>query len=794
MKKTLYLLIFILISVQAFAQNETESDEMPSPAEMEQMMKEAQKVLEEMSPEDKKMMEQMGVSMPGNLNVTNQQLSEAWENDGKIVPVRNTNLIAQLPQKIFSKQELADYVKKMNASVATTIKPESKQMADVIIDQAKGDKYYGALMASAANGMWTMGYQEAAVYLMGKATEVLPNADNYNNYAAYLTMTGAAHIAIPILEKLNSIHKGNSTILNNLGHAWLQLGEGDKAENYLDSTIMIYPSHPQANYTKCLILEEKGKIPEATEALKKSMQHSVTKTKLSKQKQLEKKKYKPRGFYLRPAYYSATFDLAAYAALIPDEYAKSAGSAVEKKWQEFRDYMQIEKDKIESAITVVEMKLQQESDNISQKSEQKGGIIFSPNYYKAIERSRVYAEDKNRNLQNRIEKGTSYIQEWAALKDEFTTNLENEKRRFNEEVSNGANVQVNCEGELPIITKYVTAINVQNRKYNEETVQNAMRESYLEFHIFTDVAMSDAAALLVLLELKRSFLETLISLKHESYEGLPADCMGTKEEEKPFVMEKLPDFDEVNCSYLDVASFYGIGSWVIRCNTMQMKLNPLLLPVKGTFTLNFDGFVEEASVAVTIKAVDISVGSVFDKEGNFVKVNGSVGTSIDVKGPLEAIVKGISVSANGEIDANGFSKGTVELGLESAMQFIPEALEGEAPVQINLKNELGVSIELGKEGLSDVYIKDKVSGDVASNIERDTKVETTPGMIDKFGNVTKPENVDLVKMINHFSKDKDHLIIKPSSVSLSADNRWCVNTGHTTSKGTLSGLKSNAKK
>ena len=151
-------------------------------------------------------------------------------------------------------------------------------------------------------------------------------------------------------------------------------------------------------------------------------------------------------------------------------------------------------------------------------------------------------------------------------------------------------------------------------------------------------------------------------------------------------------------------------------------------------------------------------------------------------------------NSNGEIDANGFSKGTVELGLESAMQFIPEALEGEAPVQINLKNELGVSIELGKEGLSDVYIKDKVSGDVASNIERDTKVETTPGMIDKFGNVTKPENVDLVKMINHFSKDKDHLIIKPSSVSLSADNRWCVNTGHTTSKGTLSGLKSNAKK
>lgn len=787
MKNTIYLLIFILISVQVFAQNETESDEMPTQQEMEQMMKEAQKALEEMSPEDKKMMEQMGISIPGNLNVTNQQLTEAWENDGKIVPARKSNLIAKLPKKIFSIQELAAYVKKMNVAIGKTIKPESKHTADAIIEQAKNDKYYGALMASAANGLWTAGYKEAAVYLMGKATEVLPNADNYNNYAAYLTMTGAAHIAIPVLEKLNSVHKANSTILNNLGHAWLQLGEGDKAENYLDSTIMIYASHPQANYTKCLMLEEEGKIPEATEALKKSMKHSVTKTKLSKLKQLEKKKYNPRGFYVRPAYYSATFNLAAYAALIPEEYATTAGSAVEKKWQEFRDYMQLEKDKVESAIPAVEIKLQQESDQISQNAIQKRGIVFSPNYYKAIEQSRIYAEDKNRNLQNRMEKGAAYIQEWAVLKDEFSTSLNNEKRRFDQEVSNGANVQLNCEGELPIITKYVTTINTLNRKYNTETVQNAMRESYREFHIFTDVALSDAAALLVVLEIKRNFLETLIGLKHESYEGLPADCAGTKEEEKPFNKEKLPDYDEVNCSYLDVVHFYGMGTWTFRCNTMTMDLNPIILPFSGSLTGNFDGYVEAASVAVSIKAVDLSVGAIFDKEGNFEHANGSVGTKFEVKGPMEAVVKGIKISIEGEVDANGFSKGSAELGLESGMQFIPEALEGEAPVQINLKNELGVAIELGKDGLTDVYIKDKVSGDVASNIEQNTKVETTPGMTDRFGNTTDAETVDLKDMINKMAGTKNKINTTPS-VAVSFDNRWCVNTGHTSSEGELKGL------
>lgn len=774
MKKAFYLLILVLMSVHAIAQNETETDEMPSPAEMEQMMKEAQKALDEMSPEDKKMMEQMGVSMPGKLNFTSQQLSEAWENDGKIVPERKTNLIAKLPKKIFSSQELAAYVKKTNATVAKTIKPESKQMADLLIEQAKNDQYSGALMASAANGLWTAGFSEAAVYLMGNATAVLPNADNYNNFAAYLTMTGAAHVAIPILEKLNSVHKNNSTILNNLGHAWLQLGELDKAENYIDSTIMIYAAHPQANFTKCLILEEQGKIPEATEALKNSMKHSVTKKKLNKLKQLEKKKYNPHGFYVRPAYYSSSFDLAAYASLIPNEYAKTAGSAIEKKWQEFRDLMQVEKSKIEAIIPMVEMKVQQESDNISQNAKRKGGIFFPPNYYKAIEASRIYAEDKNRNLQRRMEKGASYIQEWAALKNEFNSTLDKEKRRFEEEVANGANLQANCEGELPIITKYVTKINLLNQKYNNETVQQAMKESYHEFHIFTDVALSDAAALLIVLELKRSFLETLIGLKHESYEGLSADCLGKKEEEKPFVAEKLPDFDEVNCSYLDVVHFYGMGTWTIRCNTMTMDLNPIILPFSGSLTGNFEGHVEAASVAVSIKGVDLSVGAMFDKDGNFVSANTTVGTSFEVKGPLEAVVKGISVSVTGEIDANGFTNGSAELGLESEMQFIPEALEGESPVQINLENELGVAIELD-EGGPDVYIKDKISGDVASNIETDNEVETTPGMIDKFGNKTEAETVEIP-------------LPNAPSVAISADNRWCVNTGYTSSVGELSGL------
>ncbi|MEI8205050.1 MAG: hypothetical protein WCH34_18675, partial [Bacteroidota bacterium] len=88
---------------------------------------------------------------------------------------------------------------------------------------------------------------------------------------------------------LNKHYPQNSTILNNIGQAWFGLGDIEKANSYLDSTIRIYAYHPQANFTKCLIEESKGHIPAAVEAALKSIKFGYSDKKADK---LEKLGYK----------------------------------------------------------------------------------------------------------------------------------------------------------------------------------------------------------------------------------------------------------------------------------------------------------------------------------------------------------------------------------------------------------------------------------------------------------------------------------------------------------------------
>lgn len=78
-----------------------------------------------------------------------------------------------------------------------------------------------------------------------------------------------------------------------------------------------------------------------------------------------------------------------------------------------------------------------------------------------------------------------------------------------------------------------------------------------------------------------------------------------------------------------------------------------------------------------------------------------------------------------------------------------------------MKNELGLTRELGKEGIADIYVKDKITGDVAANIEVDNEIELTPGEISNTGEVANPETMKLC-------------IPKSPSVSVGPDGYYSV--------------------
>jgi hypothetical protein len=773
MKTCITIIFFLLANYFSTAQpgkKPAAKEKPPTQKEMEAMMKEAEKMMGEMSPEDKKMMDSMGIKMPSFKNVPqvgDKELADAYAMEGVVVPPKNTTLIPTIPTKIFSTNELLAYAKTTNASVATTIKPEAKQIADKVIELFKTDKYHGALIASAANGMWAMGYKESSVYLMGKAIEALPNANNYNNYASYLTMLGAAHMAIPILNKLNSAHRKNTTILNNLAQAWLQLGDEDKTNKYLDSTIMIYAYHPQANYTKCLVLESHGRHAEAIEALNRSLKHSITNKKLNKLRELEKDKTKtqPKGYHIPKVYSSSSFNLNAYTAAIPSVYAKTAGMAEENQWIAFREQISQEKEKIEARRDGIIIMMDAEGQKNTTKPAKQKTIVFPPYYHQALKRYQNYLEGERLSIKKETSEGVDYFQQWGKLKSAFRMALDAEKERYKKmEDAAGVPLPPNCDGELPIIAKYVAAINELNKKYNERLVKRLVTSYYQNYNYSTDIATTDLAALKAVLDLKIDFLQKLLELKHEHNNSI---ICSKENEESSYTKKELPDYDEVNCNILNTIWFPGFGSVVYRCNNATMMINSKLLPAGGSLTLRYDNFlVEQFSVAAKVKAVDIELGAKFDKDGKFVSGNGSVGTKI----------KGIDVSANGEIDEKGLIKGSADLGIDGELKFLPQGLEGEAPVELGLKGELGVSMDFDSEGNTDFTVKQKTEGTIASNVEIDNKVEMEPGKMSVGGKITEPETMKLP-------------LPNAPSVSISAENSWSVNSGFSVAKGELSGIR-----
>ena len=292
MKKYLLASIMLLVLGSAFAQTKPKQKEKPpTQKEMDNMMKELQKGQDEMSPEDKKMMDSMGVEMPDMKNIqknvsgiSDAQLKKAYEDENRIVPQKDAARINTALSVTLSNAEISAYINKTHQSVLSKLSATAKSKGAEIFQQILILK---SSVANTAVGLWMDGKPTLALYLMGEACKADPaNTNDLNNYASFLTMCGAEQIALPILNNLNKRYPKNSSILNNITQAWLGLGDIQRAEKYADSTIRIYAYHPQANMAKCLIEESKGNIPAAIAAAKKAISKSYSTEKENKLKKL----------------------------------------------------------------------------------------------------------------------------------------------------------------------------------------------------------------------------------------------------------------------------------------------------------------------------------------------------------------------------------------------------------------------------------------------------------------------------------------------------------------------------
>jgi hypothetical protein len=577
MKKYLVLTVLILLTLTFHLSAQTkqkskQKEEPPTQAEMAEMMKEMEKAMDEMSPEEKRAMDSMGIKMPSANSIpqmTDAQIREAYENESRIVPLKDPNRIKMATSVTVPTAGMSAYVDKTHQAVLKKLSPAAKTKGAEILQQTVKLK---SSAANAAVGLWMDGKPTLALYVMGEACKNNPsNANNLNNYAAFLTMCGAEQMALPILINLNKRYPRNSSILNNITQAWLGLGDISKAEKYADSTIRIHANHPQANMAKGLIEESKGNIPSAIAAYKKAIRKGFS---TEKENKLKKLGYDLKGDDLnwdRPM----PQDALGLGKFTWPEYPLNVeqNKPLEKEWTDFKNECQQKINELQAKQKKAEQEYITRSNARTQQVLQAGQngqyVQLMPGYAaKAIQKFGAGINDVNGNASFVFAKELEPVAKALAAVGGYEKEL-NEKqevldKKYEDQIGEGrANpFEAICKDENAIRTEFLTKANggLQNayRQYF-----NYVRRRTSELLYYYQYTLWPEQFELAKLNAQIAWL-TQIKDQRVFFKSTSSSCTITA---KPGKEGKLQNFDDVACQYVSTMNL-GVYKITSSCSNL----------------------------------------------------------------------------------------------------------------------------------------------------------------------------------------------------------------------------------
>jgi len=667
MKKLIAVVLSVLLIQTAFAQSKSkQKDKAPTQKEMEEMMKEAQQMMNEMDPEDKRMMDSMGISMPSFKNipkVSDRQLAEAYENENRLVPKRHAVRIASIAAIPQGNAAVSSFITSVQNKTMPLLKPDSKIMGEKLYVYLDSSGSTPSAMGNASVGLWMIGKIEIGFYLLGKACKGEPsNTDNISNYAAMLSMLGAEHMAIPLLNNLNAKFPQNSTILNNLGQAWFGLGEITKAEKYLDSAIRLYAYHPQANFTRCFIEESKGKKQEAVSFLKKSIKHAYTKAKEEKLNKLGQK-LKVNDAPLPPMTKSDPFNLGGFKH---PGFPKSVDEsiAMEPVWQSFVAKIKSEetglKKKAEEQLKIVteaqQSRLQHDM-NVIKKSISsgmpQGNLITVPLYNAAASlKQQVVMEEFEKRLMENTRKTVAFMNgRGLELTEEYDAEMEKLREEDGEQTGEGRPNKDFCPKYKATSDKFLSAYNPEREELFNEAL-DIYKKYYNEMTYWQMYSQWPEEYEYLKLSAKANWLGNLISCRREY-------CFKSITQFKctnplPGKEGQLSNFDDVACQY---HSELNLGALTMKsdCSRMTTELDA------GVIKLGLKQDMDKETFSDQFMTCNVEVGPRIGKEVHV--------------GPLTVGAEaGVTVGA--EFDRNGLSGVTVGAGASAGVGPVNAGLEG----------------------------------------------------------------------------------------------------------------------
>lgn len=682
MKRTILLSTILLLAIPAFTQPKPKQKEKPpTQKEMADMMKEIQAEMDGMSADDKRMMDSMGIKMPSIKdlpNISDKQLAEAWENEARIVPKKDAARIAAIPKPV-TNSKMGAYIAVVQNQLAPVFKPAVIATGNEVYDYIRSTSKNSGEAANMAMGFWLTGKPELALYVLGKvcATDA-GDTDNLSNYSAMLSMLGAQHLAIPILNNLNLRFPKNSTLLNNLGQAWFGLGEIGKSEKYLDSTIRIYAYHPQANLTKSLIEESKGNKQQAIEAVKRSIKAAYS---MEKENRLDK-----LGYNLKTSDISWNKPMPQDALGLEKfkwpEYPMNVSESelLEPEWNVFIQTCQKEINELEVRQKALENAVEQATGIRTKQLIQAGqqGLMVDPLprfAYKAMAKLHPLVDDKDGHIafsyQKKWETITNASKETAGFEDVLSAQLKVLEEQYEDQFGEGKSnpFDAACADDTKAKNNYLNSSNSLLRDAFNDLL-HFMRNKINNEVYYYQYTMWPENFELAKVQAKISWL-SLIKGQTPKFKNKSAWCQNRREvQAKNF---KLPDFDDINCQY---KSSLNMGCVKMETNCAQTTTT------YGCGKISFtEKEIGQNYVGGTLKvSPKVKAGG----DAGPLSVEASIGADVTIELDENNHVKEWEGKVTAAVEAGvGISKGPVKAGAS-----IKEALE----------------IEIGTTGISDINI------------------------------------------------------------------------------------------
>jgi len=568
--------------------------------EMQDKIKQAQQQLDKLTPEQKKMMEQMGMStsipsMPAG--ATDANVKAAVNGGAFDVPSKNAPLIAAIPKITLTAATMPAYLKEVNIYIEKNIASDEKFTGESAYKFFKNNNYTAAMLGNEGVGFWTLGRPEIAVYLLGKAcAENATDADLLSNLAAMLSMGGAPHKAIPVLEYLNRQFPDNTTIQNNLGQAWFYLGEMDKANEQLNKVVKAFAYHPEANFTQYLIEQSKGNTTKAIDKMKNSLAYSYS---LDKVNMLKKLGYKVKGSDMRKPFRPDPNPLGLKNFVRPDVPTCYADELrLKADWDSFEKQlydkgMQLAKDMIPYQ-QANNQKAQQAYEKFANKDantilKMKADQATTTNLYEAIAQRNLEEMTKDGGISFRLK---SAVKQIADLRKDFAVKDETQRKLIEKQNSLTATQESELakKGEnigfdnCAVQQKYSEWVYTNYNKPLEEACQNYLHQLYLKLSeelYWKQFTQDEATFEATKIAAKKEWLTALSDTRYIATDKYGV-CNAPEAKQSKY---KLADFDDMHCAYKSTLDF-GKYQQTFECGKARVTFDAGKL--SGEFNFKFD--------------------------------------------------------------------------------------------------------------------------------------------------------------------------------------------------------------